>query len=227
MKNRRQILQCKTCPITYTLVIKKVKNINMRIDRQGDVVVSANPLVPISRIDEFVSSRRDWIEEHRRKIMSRQEICEEDSEFFMLFGRKLKIKICTGKASRITYDDQFLYLQIKEHQDPQKQLAKCIDQLCRDVYTDIIGIMRKSLREYAIPDPILKIRTMTSRWGSCIPSKQQITLNRRLIHYPIEFIEYVVLHELVHFVQPNHSKAFYAIVESHMSDYRKRIALVS
>ncbi|MEG1630218.1 MAG: M48 family metallopeptidase, partial [Erysipelotrichaceae bacterium] len=92
---------------------------------------------------------------------------------------------------------------------------------------DIIGIMRNTLSEYDIPSPSLKIRTMSSRWGSCIPDKQQITLNRRLIHYPIEFIEYVVLHELVHFVQPNHSKTFYAIVENHMSDYKKRIQMAA
>ena len=74
--------------------------------------------------------------------------------------------------------------------------------------------------------PTIKIREMKSRWGSCIPAKQQITLNKRLIHYPVEFIEYVVLHEFVHLIQPNHSKAFYHIIEYHMPDYKARIALV-
>ncbi len=66
---------------------------------------------------------------------------------------------------------------------------------------------------------------MKSRWGSCIPAKQQITLNQNLIHYPIEFAEYVILHELVHFIQPNHSKAFYQIIEYYMPDYKERIKL--
>ena len=68
---------------------------------------------------------------------------------------------------------------------------------------------------------------MKSIWGSCTPAKNSITLNRKLIHYPFEFIEYVVLHEFVHFIQPNHSKAFYNIIENYMPDYKTRMEMVN
>ena len=50
-------------------------------------------------------------------------------------------------------------------------------------------------------------------------------LYKRLIHYPVEFIEYVILHEFAHFVHPNHSRAFYALIEKYMPDYKERIAM--
>lgn len=219
----RQERQCED--IKYLLIRKSVKNINMRIDSTGKVVISANPIISLNRIDEFVHERREWILKHQEKATNSPRKCEQNHEIFTLFGRTLKIKYLVGKVSRVYYDDDYLFIQVKGKADYEKVLIKFVDQLCSDIYIDIIGIMRKTLYEYDIPMPVLKIRTMRSRWGSCIPKKQQITLNRRLIHYPIEFIEYVVLHELVHFIQPNHSKEFYDIIKKHMGDYKERIRL--
>ena len=62
---------------------------------------------------------------------------------------------------------------------------------------------------------------MNSRWGSCMPSKRQITLNVRCIYYQRELLRYVVIHEFAHFIQPNHSKQFYHIIEKYMPDYKR------
>ena len=56
-----------------------------------------------------------------------------------------------------------------------------------------------------------------------IKNNNTITLNSDLIHYPIDFVEYVVLHEFAHFVYMNHSKEFYDLIKKHMPDYQKRI----
>ena len=65
MSIEKKVIQCKKYPITYTLVIKQVKNINMRISPKGEVVVSANPFIPMEKIDDFVSSKISWIIEHQ------------------------------------------------------------------------------------------------------------------------------------------------------------------
>ncbi|MEG2396279.1 MAG: M48 family metallopeptidase, partial [Oscillospiraceae bacterium] len=80
---------------------------------------------------------------------------------------------------------------------------------------------------YKIPNVIIKIRKMKSRWGSCQPKTGIVTLNSQLINAPIGCIEYVVLHELCHFVQPNHSKDFYSLVSAIMPDYKERKKLLN
>lgn len=70
--------------------------------------------------------------------------------------------------------------------------------------------------------PQIKIRKMSSRWGSCMPGKHKITFNSLLLEKPIESIEYVVVHEFAHFIHPNHSKAFYALVEQILPDWKDR-----
>lgn len=226
MELEKKVIQCEKCPITYTLVRKQVKNINMRISNKGEVIVSANPLVSLEKIDDFVKRKSSWILKHQTEAISKNEKCLLDENNIMLFGKPLKIKYTVGKYNYVSYDDKHLYVQYRDTSQPQKVIHQFLDKLCKDVYTDIVKLTCRTLREYQIVLPTIKVRDMKSKWGSCIPAKQTITLNRKLIHYPLEFMEYVILHEMVHFVQPDHSKKFYHIIEGFMPDYKERIKLI-
>lgn len=227
MDVNKKVIQCKKYPLTYTLVTKQVKNINMRISSKGEVVVSANPFVPLEKIDDFVSSKVSWIIKHQKSMQERSQRSMIDDKHIMLFGNSLKIKKIVGKYNHVSYDKTTLYVQCKEGADIEKVIRQFLDKLCKDVFLDIATLTYRSLSDYQLTFPEVKIRDMKSRWGSCTPAKNSITLNRKLIHYPFEFIEYVVLHEFVHFIQPNHSKAFYNIIENYMPDYKKRMEVVN
>lgn len=227
MDVNKKVVQCRKYPITYTLVTKQVKNINMRISSKGEVVVSANPFVPMDKIDDFVSSKVSWIVKHHKSMQERSQKSMIDDKHIILFGNSLKIRKTTGKYNHVSYDKDTLYVQCREQADPEKVIRQFLDKLCRDVFLDIATLTFRSLSDYHLEFPDVKIRDMKSRWGSCTPAKNSITLNRKLIHYPFEFIEYVVLHEFVHFIQPNHSKAFYNIIENYMPDYKTRMEMVN
>ena len=227
MDVNKKVVQCRKYPITYTLVTKQVKNINMRISSKGEVVVSANPFVPMDKIDDFVSSKVSWIVKHQKSMQERSQKSMIDDKHIILFGNSLKIRKTTGKYNHVSYDKDTLYVQCREQADPEKVIRQFLDKLCRDVFLDIATLTFRSLSDYHLEFPDVKIRDMKSRWGSCTPAKNSITLDRKLIHYPFEFIEYVVLHEFVHFIQPNHSKAFYNIIENYMPDYKTRMEMVN
>lgn len=227
MDVNKKVVQCRKYPITYTLVTKQVKNINMRISSKGEVVVSANPFVPMDKIDDFVYSKVSWIVKHQKSMQERSQKSMIDDKHIVLFGNSLKIRKTTGKYNHVSYDKDTLYVQCREQADPEKVIRQFLDKLCRDVFLDIATLTFRSLSDYHLEFPDVKIRDMKSRWGSCTPAKNSITLNRKLIHYPFEFIEYVVLHEFVHFIQPNHSKAFYNIIENYMPDYKTRMEMVN
>lgn len=190
-------------------------------------MVSANPFVPMDKIDDFVSSKVSWIVKHQKSMQERSQKSMIDDKHIILFGNSLKIRKTTGKYNHVSYDKDTLYVQCREQADPEKVIRQFLDKLCRDVFLDIATLTFRSLSDYHLEFPDVKIRDMKSRWGSCTPAKNSITLNRKLIHYPFEFIEYVVLHEFVHFIQPNHSKAFYNIIENYMPDYKTRMEMVN
>ena len=183
MDVNKKVVQCRKYPITYTLVTKQVKNINMRISSKGEVVVSANPFVPMDKIDDFVSSKVSWIVKHQKSMQERSQKSMIDDKHIVLFGNSLKIRKTTGKYNHVSYDKDTLYVQCREQADPEKVIRQFLDKLCRDVFLDIATLTFRSLSDYHLEFPDVKIRDMKSRWGSCTPAKNSITLNRKLIHY--------------------------------------------
>ena len=90
------------------------------------------------------------------------------------------------------------------------------------VFTEILDEFYPLFVPYGVKKPKLRVRTMKSCWGSCLVNKGIITLNRKLLMKHRECIEYVVVHELCHFIHPNHSKEFYKFMEQFMPDWKER-----
>ena len=72
-----------------------------------------------------------------------------------------------------------------------------------------------------IPYPDLRIRKMTTRWGVCNIKTKTVTLNLELIKRDLKYLDYVIVHELSHLIEANHSKAFWTLVEENCKDYKK------
>lgn len=96
----------------------------------------------------------------------------------------------------------------------ESEVKELILRLCREVYPYYESL--------GIKYPEIKFRKMISRWGSCHTKKYILTFNINLMYAPIECIEYVVLHEFTHFLQPNHSKLFYAELAKTCPDWKER-----
>jgi len=219
--------------IEYTLERKKVKNVNLRVRTDGSVYVSANNYVNVKFIDAFVIANIDMILSARaRSEKIRNDSPSErkyiDGETFMLLGAPRTLILTEGKNARISSDDAHIYMALPDISDfskKEKLMKKYIDTLCADVFGKLIKKYYPPFKKYT-PLPTLRMRTMKSRWGSCIPKKSVITLNKRLIEKPMPAIEYVMLHEYCHFVHQNHSKDFHALVETFMPDHKERRAML-
>ena len=168
--------------IEYEFTRKRVKNINLRIHADGAVCVSAPGYVSAEKVDEFVLSRAEFIENARKKLSARTPVPKEKQEL----------------------------MQSLKDKDYEHFFRPFIDRYYPE------------FKRYGIKYPMLKYRDMKSRWGSCIPSKNTITLNKQLVLAPRECVEYVVVHEYCHFLEPNHSKRFYEHVARHMPDWKER-----
>ena len=74
---------------------------------------------------------------------------------------------------------------------------------------------------YTVPTPTVRLRYMTSRWGSCMPFKETITMNTRLLLGPTKFAHYVMVHEFAHFIEANHSSHFYKVMNDMMPNWQE------
>lgn len=217
----QRIVQISNYQIRYTLLIKNVKNVNMRIEKSGEIVVTCNSYIPVEKVDAFVISKFEWIIKNVEQVKRKKKLLESD-QFYLYLGKKYLIEIIDSNHSGAKFLDNKLIVYKTDHDDIEKIIQKFEKEISSKHFKKIMKeVYEKMALDYPITEPSLKIRNMTSRWGSCMPSKNQITLNLQLIHYDEKFIEYVVLHEFAHLIQPNHSKAFYHVIEKYMPDYKK------
>ena len=234
MKQELRIVSGKERKFQYILTRKPVKNLNMRIKPNGEIHVSANSLVPVKYIDKFVLSHEQTLcktLDKYEKIRSNtlQPLRYVSGEKVRFLGEELHLLVEASPIEEVEKIGQFLFLRVKDTTDfkrKERVVKKWLDRMQVEIFLEICKEIYPMFQPYGVKYPLVKIRNMKSRWGSCQPQKKIITLNGKMIAAPREAIEYVVLHEFAHFIHPNHSKDFYGLVESLMPDWKKRKAML-
>ena len=214
--------------LSYTLTRKAVKNINLRVRPDGSIAVSAPPGAPRRVIDDFVKSRREWIEKAQKRTSNRplppwaQEVFGEGITLSIL-GEPYILHIVPGKKARVDFEPHAVVLHTPSPQDTEKcrrQLKSGWEKRCLEVFALIVAAQEKKIFQ-KVPPYTLRVRDMKSRWGTCAMKKGVVTLSSRLLQYPESCIAYVALHELVHFFHPDHGPGFHHALESLWPGWRQ------
>ena len=234
-KEEKRVVKGKEKELEYLLIRKSVKNLNMRVKPEGTIIVSANPLVSARYVDRFVLSHEETIIKALNKYEklrqnTQKPLCYESGEKVLFLGKQLHLLLEVSRVEGVDIFGDFLNLRVKDISDfarKERVMKKWFAKMQRDVFLQICDEIYPLFQPYGVKYPLVNIRTMKSRWGSCQPTKGIITLNAKMIAAPREAIEYVVLHEFAHFIHPNHSKDFYALVEKFMPDWKQRKAMLN
>lgn len=187
------------------VIRKNNKNTYLRV-KEGKIIVTTNYLTPSSTINKLIKDNTYFI----NKILLKENKKKEDTSF-KLFG--------------INYDIVYGFpnTEIEENKiytKDEKSLNKYLSNYIRDIYKKRIDYYY-NLFEENIPIPNLKIRRMTSRWGVCNIKNHNVTLNLELSKYDIEALDYVIVHELSHFIYLNHQKEFWHLVSKYYPNYKE------
>ena len=211
--------------LKYTLTIKDVKNINLRIGRDGSISVSANRKTPFKKVDEFVAANADKIKNYLQKAETQTEMrlipetFKNGAEFYFLGEKRF---IATTDKDDSYLDGNTLYLTNKYNNDVGKAFRKWLSDVTVETLCKYVDMVYKQFEKYNVPYPRIAIKPMKSEWGNCYPTKVKITLNMYLMATPPDCIYYVVVHEFAHFLHPNHSKYFWAVVAQFVPDYKEK-----
>lgn len=192
----------------YPLEIIKKNNRNTYIRvKNGVIIATTNYLCTkksiINLIKENEQSIKKMIEQDEKKINKK--------ENFYYFGKTYDI---IYGFSEIEFTEDKIYAK------DEKKLAKYINEDIYNIFLERLNYWYQ-LFEEKIPVPNLKIRKMTTRWGVCNIKNHNVTLNYNLSQYDISCLDYVIVHELSHFIHPNHSKEFWALVEKYYPKYKE------
>jgi len=217
--------------IEFELERKKVKNINLNVKPDMNVVVTASEQVPLDYILGFVKSKASWIIKNVGYFKEVQPEHTEkkvylSGETFKYLGKQYRLKVIESDENEgVKYFRGYIYLSVKDRTSYTKK-EKLINDWYRgkanEKFQESLDRIYPFVEKYGISRPEIQIRTMKARWGSCATDKQLILLNSELIKAPKMCIDYVVLHELIHFKYRNHDNDFYDFMTSLMPDWKQR-----
>ena len=231
INSEKRIVACGQIVLEYQLTRKLVRNINLRVRPDGKILVSASDSVPSEYIDDFVRRKQGYIQKALEKFSLSQSCVSEvprqyiGGESYMIMGKNLRLKLVECEEEKVTTDGVYIYLSVSNRKDLNRKKSLMQEWLKRqqyEVFEKVCKEMYPIFQKYGVKYPLLKIRYMSTQWGSCQPQKGVITLNTKLFEAPRNCIEYVVLHEFTHFLHPNHSKEFYEFVSMLMPDWKER-----
>ena len=207
---------------------KRVKNINLHVRTDGSIYVSAAPRVPESVILDFLQKNAARIAPASDRIREkRQQQVLSDGAVLPWLGKPLTLHWSPKPCPTVREGDVLTVFartpEEAEYAYVQWRNAECI-ALFRQFNDETHAAFLQA--GYSVPHARIEIKSMTSRWGSCTAKKGRISMNIRLMQYPLGCIRGVFFHEYTHFLHQNHSAAFYAVLRRMYPDYDRYDALL-
>lgn len=195
----------------YQVIIEKKNNRNTYIRVKEDLTISVTTNYLTSK--RYIKNLLDDNYEALEKMLNKRLKEKKRSENFFYLGQKYDI-IIVPTIDKIEFDDSHIYVKNRDILNKwyKKETKRIIEE--RFIF---------NLHKFNEVDfmPKLKIRNMKTRWGVCNKRDNSVTINSRLIEYTIDKLDYVIIHELSHFVHFDHSKNFWNLVSNYCKDYKK------
>ena len=204
---------------SYTIVRKRIKNTILHVQSDGSIYVSAPPHVPEKHIQEFVEEKAA---ELVRQIRKRQEDAPDyaDGSTVQYLGEPLTLHY-SATPCRTTLSGNVLTLYARDAAGARLAYLRWLTDECLALYRQINREVYTVYTEagHKVPLARIEIKDMKSRWGSCTAKTGRISINFRLMQYPVGCIYSVFYHEYAHFMHQDHSKAFYAVLRGAFPAY--------
>lgn len=190
------------------IIKKNIKNTYIRVKEDMIIYVTTNYLTPISYIKKLI--RENTINIY--KMIDRQAKKLEKKESYYLLGKKYDIILC-NIFNKVVIDDNKIYTK------NEKMLDRFTREKAKEIFTERLIKCYEKMNKIT-PMPRLIVKKMRQKWGYCNKRDELITLNLELIKYDVDEIDYVIIHELCHFIHFNHSKQFWECVSKYKPNYK-------
>ena len=207
-------------------VVRTNRKKTVSIQLVGELVrVRVPRFLPDSEVRELLVRRTPWIQDKLREQASRPALRPKEyvsGEGFAYFGKNYRLKVVSGEVAPVELKDGYLVATAPDGERQQAMVKALLEHWYR--HQAAVRLQEKTQRWskiVGVSPASVSIRNYKSRWGTC-SSKGDITYNWRIIAAPHYVVDYVVVHELCHMLELNHSPKYWSHVEKHMPDWRER-----
>jgi predicted metal-dependent hydrolase len=213
--------------VSVRVTRKRIKTLRLTVHSpDGDVRVSAPLSVPTETIRSFVESRLDWVERHRARIRAAPKPADFDyvsGEQLPFDGRTYPLLVVhqSGRPRVTLRDGELLVMAIPPDAD-RSQRERTLHAWYRAHLEAVVPPMIAAWEpRLGVSLAEWRIRRMKTRWGTCSIRARRIWLNLDLATKPRDCLEYLIVHELVHLLEPSHNARFKALMDRYLPNWRE------
>jgi predicted metal-dependent hydrolase len=211
--------------IAVDVVQKAIKNIHLSVyPPHGKVRIAAPLHMELDTIRVFAISKLGWIKQQQEKLrgqarQSRREYLDRESHY--VWGKRYLLKVVEHHAPPdVTVTHGKLVLHLRPRAGQEKRQSVVDEWLREQLKAEVLRLMEKWAPHIGVAVPKFTARKMKTKWGSCTPAANSILVNLELAKKPLECLEYIVVHELTHLLEPSHNARFIALMTQFMPKWR-------
>ena len=194
------------------------KTLSLVIMKDGNVVIKAPLKISDNVINHFIEEKQNWLKEKLDLIKENKSKFQQviEKKEFLLYGNRYNLLF--GPVKTVEIGNNFeIILPEKYRQESIKYLKTWYKSVAKEIFSDRLKIFEEKIQ---VESKGLKVGDSVSNWGYC-NSKGIIMLNFRVIMLPPKLIDYVIVHELCHLREMNHSKKFWNQVSRYLPNYNE------
>lgn len=213
--------------LTIEVVLKEIKNVHLSVHPPaGRVRIAAPRRMDLETIRLFAISKLGWIRQQQRKLREQDRETPRDyveRESHYVWGRRYLLSVVEAdERPSIELKHRKMILRVRPGSDEAKR-EELVENWFRDlVRSEATPLIAKWEPRIGVTVKGFYVRRMKTRWGSCNSRAATIRLNTDLAKKPRECLEYLIVHELIHILEPTHNKRFTALMNQFMPDWKHR-----
>ena len=211
--------------IRVEVIRRDIKNVHLSVHPPtGRVRVSAPRRMTLNTVRVFAISKLPWIRRQQKKLREQEresprEFIERESHF--VWGRRYLLKLVeVDRAPSVELSHSNMVISVRPKTDRSRREGVVEEWLRGQMREAVPPLIRKWERVMGVSVETFFIQRMKTKWGSCNPAKATIRLNTDLAKKPRECLEYIVVHEMVHLLEPTHNARFVDLMDRLMPQWR-------
>ena len=210
--------------IKVNITYKPNKHSYLRV-RDGEIFVTAPFGTSKTATERFIRFNIKWINKKLHSSPKPEGKTQNITEgsHILLWGKPYKIKLIPSDAYSIAFDSETMTALLSV--PPSASEANRNDFLRKAYGDELLAAIKSELPKYeeitGFYSSGAAVKYLKSRWGSCSMKTRRLSFNLRLAQYPPECLRMIIVHELCHLSEPNHSRGFYLLMDRHINDRRR------
>jgi len=218
--------------VTVDVVLKDIKNVHLSVHPPtGRVTIAAPSRMSLDTVRLFAIAKVGWIRKQQEKLNQQEREAPREylsRESHYVWGERYLMKVIEADApATIELKHSRMVFQIRPGMDAHKK-KELLDGWYRELLRDAVQpLLTLWERKIGVKANGLSVRRMKTKWGSCNPTAKTILLNTDLAKKPRECLEYIVVHELVHLLEPTHNERFIKLMDQHMPKWQSHRQLLN